>query len=402
MTAPKGIINPNPVLALAGIRKNIDTFIHVICLTSNDKSKIGRFTEEKQENFSRVQNGTIIIYYRYRIVFSILIMNNNFPKIGVIGVGHLGRHHVKHLTKNTECLFAGLYDINNDRRNAVAEEYGTSAFGSIDKLIENCDGISIVTPTKVHAQVAEQCIRAGKHVFIEKPITKTVADADRLLQLAEENNVIIQVGHIERLNPALMPLKDFNLNPKYIEVQRLAPYTDRGTDVPVVLDLMIHDIDIILSLVNSPVKNIRASGVSILSDSVDIANARIRFENGTVASMTSSRIARDKVRKFRMFQKDLYVTIDFLLGLTEIYRVLDKNEEDPDAIQTAPLDGYGSSRKIVYEKPEINKMDALEMELVNFIASIQGKETPIVDGYAGREALDVAIKIHDMILEDIH
>ncbi len=329
-------------------------------------------------------------------------MNNNFPKIGVIGVGHLGRHHVKHLVNNSQCLFAGLYDINNDHGNTVAEEFGTSAFGSIDELIENCDGISIVTPTKVHAEIAEQCIRAGKHVFIEKPITKTVTDADRLLQLAEKNNVIIQVGHIERLNPALIPLKNFDLNPKYIEVQRLAPYTDRGTDVPVVLDLMIHDIDIILALVNSPVKNIRASGVSILSDSVDIANARIRFENGTVASMTSSRIARNKVRKFRVFQKDMYITIDFLLGLTEIYRVLDENEENPDAIQTTPLDVYGSPRKIVYEKPEVNKIDALEMELANFIASIQGKETPIVDGYAGREALDVAIKIHDMILEDIH
>ncbi len=329
-------------------------------------------------------------------------MNNNFPRIGIIGVGHLGQHHVKHLAKNTECRFAGLYDINHDHGNAIAEEYGTNAFGSIDELIENCDGISIVTPTKVHAQVAEQCLRAGKHVFIEKPITKTVADADRLLQLAEEKSVIIQVGHIERLNPALMPLKDFDLNPKYIEVQRLAPYTDRGTDVPVVLDLMIHDIDIILALVNSPVKNIRASGVSILSDSVDIANARIRFENGTVASMTSSRIARDKVRKIRVFQKDMYITIDFLLGLTEIYRVLDENEENSDAIQTVPLDAYGSSRKIVYEKPDVNKIDALEMELANFVASIQGKETPIVDGHAGREALDVAIKIHDMILEDIH
>jgi len=199
-----------------------------------------------------------------------------------------------------------------------------------------------------------------------------------------------------------MPLKNFSLNPKYIEVQRLAPYTARGTDVPVVLDLMIHDIDIILSLVNSPVKNIRASGVSILSDSVDIANARIRFENGTVASITSSRIARDKVRKIKVFQKDMYVTIDFLLGLTEIYRVLDDNIDDPAAIQTAPLDSYGVPRKIVYEKPEVNKIDALETELTNFIASINGKETPIVDGQAGREALDVAIKIHDMILEDIH
>ncbi len=329
-------------------------------------------------------------------------MKNNLPKIGIIGVGHLGRHHVKHLISHNDCQFMGLYDIDVERSKNVAEEYGARVFGSMGELIKNSDGISIVTPTRVHAAVAEECITAGKHVFIEKPITKTIPEADHLLQLAEENNVIIQVGHIERLNPALMPLKNFSLNPKYIEVQRLAPYTARGTDVPVVLDLMIHDIDIILSLVNSPVKNIRASGVSILSDSVDIANARIRFENGTVASITSSRIARDKVRKIKVFQKDMYVTIDFLLGLTEIYRVLDDNIDDPAAIQTAPLDSYGVPRKIVYEKPEVNKIDALETELTNFIASINGKETPIVDGQAGREALDVAIKIHDMILEDIH
>ncbi|MFQ6678120.1 MAG: Gfo/Idh/MocA family oxidoreductase [Fidelibacterota bacterium] len=329
-------------------------------------------------------------------------MKNNLPKIGIIGVGHLGNHHVKHLTNHNECRFMGIYDIDKDRSNIIAKEYGTFVFDSISQLVENCDGISIVTPTRAHAAVAEECIRAGKHVFIEKPITKTVDEADHLLQLAEENNVIIQVGHIERLNPALIPLKNFDLQPKYIEVQRLAPYTARGTDVPVILDLMIHDIDIILSLVQSSVKNIRASGVSILSDSVDIANARIRFENGTVASITSSRIARDKVRKIKIFQKDMYVTIDFLLGLTEIYRVLDENIDNPAAIQTAPLDSYGIPRKIVYEKPEVSKIDALELELTNFIASIQGKETPIVNGHAGREALDVAVKIHDLILEDIH
>ena len=220
--------------------------------------------------------------------------------------------------------------------------------------------------------------------------------------MAKKNNVFIQVGHIERLNPALLPLKNFDLNPKYIEVQRLAPYMVRGTDVPVVLDLMIHDIDIILALVNSPVKNINASGVSILSDSLDIANARLRFENGTVASITSSRIARNKVRKIKIFQQDMYVTIDFLLGLTEIYRVLDDEQDEPDAIETVPLDSYGSHKKIVYEKPDISQFDALEMELSNFIASVMGDETPIVNGQAGREALDVAIKIHDMILEDIH
>lgn len=329
-------------------------------------------------------------------------MKNNLPKIAVVGVGHLGQHHVKHLSNNNKILFTGIYDVDSGRANKIAVKYNCNLYDSLDGLLKETDAVSIVTPTHTHAKVAEKCIDAGKHVFIEKPITKTVVEADHLLQLANKSKVLIQVGHIERLNPALMPLKDFELNPKYIEVQRLAPYTVRGTDVPVVLDLMIHDIDIILSLVNSPVKNIRASGVSILSDSVDIANARLRFENGTVASITSSRIARDKVRKIKVFQKEMYVTIDFLLGLTEIYRVLDADQDDPAALKTASLEAYGKHKKIVYEKPDINPLDALEMELSNFISSIKGEQTPIVDGQAGREALDVAIKIHDMILEDIH
>ncbi len=329
-------------------------------------------------------------------------MNHNLPKIGVIGAGHLGRYHVKHLVNNSRCQFMGLYDIDAKRGKAVANEYGTNSFSSLTGILAASDVLSIVTPTRHHAHVAEKCILAGKSVFIEKPITRTVEEANRLLKLAEQHHVMIQVGHIERLNPALMPLKNFDLNPKYIEVQRLAPYSVRGTDVPVVLDLMIHDIDIILALADSPVQNIQASGVSILSDSVDIANARIRFENGTVASITSSRIARDKVRKIKVFQKNMYITIDFLLGLTEIYRVIDANEDDDNAIQSAPLDTYGSRRKIVYEQPDVTQFDALNMELSNFIESVQGNETPIVDGYAAREALNVAIKIHDIILEDIH
>lgn len=329
-------------------------------------------------------------------------MNNQRPKIGVVGVGYLGQHHVKHLVKNPAIHFIGITDTDQNRAKRIAAEYDCQYFDSLKKLLSQTDAVLVVTPTLTHAAVAEQCIRAGKHVFIEKPITKHINEADALLKLAKTKKVIIQVGHIERLNPALLPLKNFDLNPKYIEVQRLAPYTTRGTDVPVVLDLMIHDIDIILSLVDSPVKNIRASGVSILSNSVDIANARLRFENGTVASITSSRIARDKVRKIKIFQKELYATIDLLLGSTEIYRVLDQDQDDPDALQSAPLDVYGNHKKIVYEKPEIQSIDALEMELANFIAAVQGKEKPIVDGRAAREALFVATKIHDLILEDLH
>ncbi len=321
--------------------------------------------------------------------------------IGVIGVGHLGQHHVKHFSRLKQATLVGLHDRDHRRAEEVASKYQIQAFKELEALIAACDALSIVTPTPTHAIIAKRCLQAGKHVFIEKPITETVAEADDLLRLAEQNQVLIQVGHIERLNPALLPLKNYSLNPKYIEVQRLAPYNTRGTDVPVVLDLMIHDIDIILSLVQSPVKNIRASGVSIMTRSVDIANARIRFENGTVTSITSSRVAKDRVRKVKIFQREMYVTIDFLLGLTEVYRVLDAQAKDPQAIVTAPLERNGIHRQIVYEKPPVKQVDALQLELENFIQATQGFAPPIVDGQTGREALAVATKIHDLILEDL-
>ena len=323
-------------------------------------------------------------------------------KVGVIGVGHLGQHHVKHFSSLPGADLQGIYDLDTTRANEIAKQYKTKSYNYIDELLSSCNALSIVTPTTQHAEIAEYCIKHGKHVFIEKPITKTVAEADHLLSLTKKNGLVIQVGHIERLNPALLALKDFELKPKFIEVQRLAPYTVRGTEVPVVLDLMIHDIDIILSLVNSPVKNIRASGVSLMTNSVDIANARIRFENGTVANLTSSRIAQVKVRKLKFFQRDMYVTIDFLLGLTEVYRAIDSDEKDPNTLVTAPLDSDGKHRAVVYEKPPIKKIDALQMELANFIESIQGTAKPIVDGKAGRDALEVATNIQKMIIEDIH
>lgn len=321
--------------------------------------------------------------------------------VGVIGVGHLGQHHAKHFSTLPNVNFTGVYDIDTTRAGEIAKKYNTTAYSNIEELLANCDALSIVTPTPLHAEIAELCIKSGKHVFLEKPITKTVAEADSLLALSKDTGLIVQVGHIERLNPALLALKDFELNPKYIDVQRLAPYTVRGTEVPVVLDLMIHDIDIILSLVKSPVKNMRASGVSIMTNSVDIANARIRFENGTVANLTSSRIAQNKVRKVKFFQRDMYVTIDFLLGLTEVYRAISSDEKDPNALITAPLDQDGNHRAIVYEKPEVEKIDALRLELTNFIDSIRGEAVPIVDGRAGRDALEVATNIQKLIIEDV-
>ena len=325
----------------------------------------------------------------------------NKIKTGVVGVGHLGQHHTKHYSKIKSAELVGVYDINEAQAKKIAKQFKTKAFSTLDEMLSLVDGVSIVTPTKEHAKIAEKCISQGKHVFIEKPITKTTKEADKIIALAKKTRVILQVGHIERFNPALTPLKDLILKPKYIEVQRLAPYMIRGTDIPVVLDLMIHDIDLVLSFINSPVKKIDASGLSIMTNSVDIANARIHFENGSVANITSSRVAKDKVRKIKIFQRNLYITIDFLIGLTEIYRVMDKEKRGTSAIITAPIESKGRPRHIVYEKPKIKKQDALQMELINFIEAIQDKSETIVDGVAGREALKVALQIQHKILEGL-
>ena len=322
--------------------------------------------------------------------------------IGVIGVGHLGVHHASHLTKIKNANFVGLFDSNTQRAEEISKKLNTKSFDSIDSLLDNVEAVSIVTPTPTHRSVAEKCIKKGKHVFIEKPITASVDDAEYLIELAKKHSTIIQVGHIERFNPALLALSNLEIEPKYIEVHRMAPFTSRGTDVPVVLDLMIHDIDLILSFISSPVEEIYANGVSIMTNSVDIANARIKFENGSIANITSSRVAKDRVRKIKMFQQDLYVTIDFLAGISEVYKALGATQNDPEAIMSAPLVGAdGKHRQIFYEKPTVKKTDALKAELKNYINAVLGKEKPMVDGFAGKQALDVAIKIHDKILEDL-
>ena len=327
---------------------------------------------------------------------------NKKVSVGIVGVGHLGKYHVKHLTAidNVEC--GGLYDIDEARATVISDKYNVKSHDSLESLLGDCDAVTIVTPTDTHFNVASDCLNAGKHVFIEKPITKSVIEAEQLLTLANTKKVLIQVGHIERLNPALIPLKNYSVSPKYIEIQRLAPYDIRGTDVPVVLDKMIHDIDILLFLVKSEVESIDANGISILTDSIDIANARIRFKNGTIANLTSSRVAKDNVRKAKIFQKDLYITIDFLLVLTEIYRVLDPDEPDVNSIQKVPFHYGGKTKRIVYEKPDLPSFDALKAELENFTNSVKGSATPIVDGQAGKNALELATNIHDLILEDLH
>ena len=322
--------------------------------------------------------------------------------IGVIGVGHLGQHHVKHYKNIKDANLIGIFDIDNDRAEKIGIKYDVPIFQKIEYLLGQVDAVSIVTPTPNHIETARQCIDKKKHVFIEKPITVTLEEADELLKLSKEKDVLIQVGHIERLNPALIALKSYPIEPKFIEIQRLAPFTERGTDVPVVLDKMIHDIDILLSLVKSPVKTIKATGLSILTKSLDIAHARIQFGNGTVASIMSSRVAKEEVRKVKIFQKNLYTTLDLLLGLTEVYKIIDNKDNNSEAVMTVPLNNSNEKKFIAYEKPKISNKDPLKMELQNFISSIHGKETPIVSGKDGRDALKVAIEIQEMIIKDLH
>ena len=327
-------------------------------------------------------------------------MIDNQVRIGVIGVGHLGQHHVKHYKTLDNVKLVGVFDINRERSSEISKKFGVRVFDDLDSILEEVDALSIVTNTEHHYKIAEKCLRTKKHVFIEKPITAVVEEADKLVSMAEQNRVLIQIGHIERLNPALLALDEYEIKPKFIEIQRLAPYTSRGTDVPVVLDKMIHDIDILLSLVKVPIKKIQATGLSILTDSIDIAHARMRFEDGTVASVMSSRIARDEVRKIKIFQKDLYATLDLLIGSTEIYEVV--NDNTSKYKMTIPFDYKGNTKLIGYHKPDLSKGDPLRMELENFVLSTQGKQQPIVSGKDGKDALEVAIKIQEMIILDKH
>ena len=329
-------------------------------------------------------------------------MDNNLIKVGVLGVGHLGEHHVKHFCSIDGINFLGFFDTDTIQANIISKKFKVKAFQNIDNLIESVDAVSIVTPTTYHAKIAEKCIRKKKHVFIEKPITSTIEEADKVLELAKKNNVIVQVGHIERLNPALKALESYKIRPKFIEIQRLAPYNTRGTDVPVVLDKMIHDIDIVLSLADSKVRSISATGLSILTDSIDIAHARIKFENGCVSSITSSRIAKDEVRKIKTFQQNLYATVDLYKGLTEVYTISKEDLNKKSFLMSVPFNYKNKTRHIAYEKPTITKEDALRLELINFTNAIKGIEKPIVDGQSGREALNIAIKIQEKIIKEFN
>ncbi|MEO6882922.1 MAG: Gfo/Idh/MocA family oxidoreductase [Bacteroidia bacterium] len=315
-------------------------------------------------------------------------------KIGVLGAGHLGKIHLKLIKDIPQYELLGFYDSNKEYAQKTAEELGLKAFSSIDELIQAVDVVDIVTPTIYHYECAAKALKSSKHVFIEKPLTNTIEEAKSLMQLAKEANVKVQVGHVERFNPAFLAGKNYCSQPMFIEAHRLAMFNPRGTDVSVVLDLMIHDIDIVLHLVKSNIKRISASGVAVVSETPDITNARIEFDNGCVANLTASRISMKNMRKLRFFQKDAYISIDFLEKKTEIVRLQNVNPKDVDPLAVTIDLGEGKGMKQLYfEAPTIEAGNAIKMELESFAAAITNNTIPMVTIDDGFKALDVAYKI---------
>lgn len=315
-------------------------------------------------------------------------------KIGVLGAGHLGKIHLKLLNQSEKYELVGFYDENQEYAEKIAAEFGYKRFDTIAKLIHAVDVIDIVTPTLSHYKCAKVSIKSGKHVFIEKPISTTVEEAEEIIALAKEYNIKGQVGHVERFNPAFKAVKDKIENPMFIETHRLAEFNPRGTDVPVVLDLMIHDIDAILSVVKSKVKNISASGVSVISDSPDIANARLEFENGCVANITSSRISMKNMRKSRFFQKDAYISVDYLDKICEVVKMKDA-PEIPGDFDMILQNAEGLKKQIYYDNPQVEPNNAILDELETFADAINSNTTPVVTLEQATEALRVAYQIID-------
>jgi predicted dehydrogenase len=311
-------------------------------------------------------------------------------KIGVFGVGHLGKFHLNNWKEIEGVEVVGFFDPNGSTAAAVIEKYQLPRFTDPMKLVDACDAIDIVAPTSYHFEICKAAILKGKHVFVEKPLANTMDEARELVKLVKEANIKFQVGHVERFNPAFLALKQYSLNPMFIEVHRLAQFNPRGTDVSVILDLMIHDIDIILSLVKSNVKFISANGVAVMSDTPDIANVRIEFDNGCVANLTSSRISMKKMRKMRLFQKDAYIGIDFLEKKTEIIKL---NAPGDSNVFTFDIETSNGKKTIAVANPVVKDGNAIKMELEEFRNSIVQNTDTSVTVLDGFRAMDVAHQI---------
>ena len=315
-------------------------------------------------------------------------------KVGVFGVGHLGKFHLNNWKEIAGVKLVGFFDPHTETSKQVAEEYGIKRFTDADKLIDACDIVDVVTPTDQHYGVCMSAVRKGKHVFVEKPLAATVKEGRDIVNIVKEAGVKLQVGHIERFNPAYLAIKKLPLNPMFIEVHRLAQFNPRGTEVSVIMDLMIHDIDIILSLVKSDVKNISASGVAVITDTPDIANVRIEFNNGCVANLTSSRISMKKMRKMRLFQKDAYIGVDFLEKKTEIIKL---KQPDDQHVFSFDIETQQGKKTIAIATPSIEATNAMKTELEAFVHAINHQQPTIVSEIDGFLAMEVGHRILEKI-----
>lgn len=313
-------------------------------------------------------------------------------RIGIFGAGHLGKIHIEQWQTIEHITISGFYDPDDVRASAAAERFGIKRFADMDSLIAASDVLDIISTTTTHYEIAKKCLLAGKHLFIEKPLANTLEEGRELMNLVKEANVKCQVGHVERYNPAFLALGDQVIQPMFIEAHRLAQFNPRGTDVSVILDLMIHDIDIVLCLVKSTVKRISASGVAVLSETADIANARIEFDNGCVANLTSSRISLKKMRKMRLFQRDAYIGIDLLEKKTEIIRLKDDGNES--VLTDFPIElGNGEKKILSIESPPISPLNAIRAELQEFVNAVITDKPVRVSVYDGYQAMDVAHQV---------
>jgi predicted dehydrogenase len=304
--------------------------------------------------------------------------------VAVIGVGHLGKFHADKYAASEDCNLVAVVDSNLDTASTIADKHGAEATTNYQDILARVDAVSLVVPTSLHFEIARDCLNAGVHCLIEKPITTTVDEAQALIELARDKNLVLQVGHIERFNSVMMDIDNMLEQPQFIESTRLAPFTPRATDVSVILDLMIHDIDIILDMVNSPIKHISASGISVLSDEIDIANARLEFTSGCVANVTASRISRKRERKIRIFQKDAYISADFQEKILAVNRKGDQQMEN----------GF---HDITHTEKIYEDTDALNLEILDFLSSIKNGTQPKVTGEDGKRALQTAIEITQLI-----
>ena len=315
-------------------------------------------------------------------------------RIALLGAGHLGKIHLKCILA-TDCWeLAGFYDPDDKNAASAIAQYGARRFDTLDALLAETDAVDIVTPTTFHYELAAKAMQAGKHVFIEKPVTQTVEEGRKLLELAARQGVKVQVGHVERFNPAFLGIRDMVLNPMFIESHRLAAFQPRGTEVSVILDLMIHDLDLVLHLVKSPVSKVSASGVAVLSNTPDIANVRLEFENGAVANLTASRISMKQMRKMRLFQPDHYLSLDFLEKNAQVVRLFAQDAPDlPPQEQLMEFETNAGKKWLFLQMPDAPPVNAIQRELETFYEAIRNDTEPVVTLLDGFRALEVAHQI---------